>query len=284
MGHLSLLVLGPFEAAVDGHIILHFESVKARALLAYLFVESHRSHARRILADTLWPSLAEQAALGNLRHTLANLRHVLDDRVTSEPFLQADHDCIRFNASSTHTSDVEVFTNLIEQRSNGPSLITSLERAISLFRGEFLEGMEFTGCSTFEEWVLLKREHLGWLLMSALHSLCDEYERIGHFDQAITHARHLVHREPWDELARQKLMRNLALAGHRGDALHQYADCKHQLMSELQVEPSYSTTLLYEQIRDGIFPGTSSATSEQQGQANRLSVTPQRTVQFVRGW
>jgi DNA-binding SARP family transcriptional activator len=55
-------------------------------------------------------------------------------------------------------------------------------------------------------------------------------------------------------VAHQQIMRAMALAGHRGDALRQYADCRLHLMSELQIEPSRSTTILYEQIRDGTFP------------------------------
>ena len=39
---LSILLLGPFQAAVDGQPVTNLASDKARALLAYLAVESGR--------------------------------------------------------------------------------------------------------------------------------------------------------------------------------------------------------------------------------------------------
>ncbi len=48
--HLSLMLMGQFQAAIDGQIVTSFESDKVRALLAYLAVESDRAHARSALA------------------------------------------------------------------------------------------------------------------------------------------------------------------------------------------------------------------------------------------
>ena len=53
MARLSLSVLGPFQAALDGEPITDFESDKVRALLAYLAVESERPHRRETLAGLL---------------------------------------------------------------------------------------------------------------------------------------------------------------------------------------------------------------------------------------
>lgn len=256
MAYLSLLMLGPFQAALDGHPVAGFESCKARALLAYLATESDHPHIRSHLASLLWPSLSEPAALGNLRHALANLRRVLGDRDVASPFVALEDNCLQFNLASDHHTDVAAFTRLVEENSHVPSSIEQLECAIGLYRGDFLEGLDLDGCAEFQEWVLLRREGCSWLLMTALHHLCDHYVRACRYDEAVCCARQTVRREPWDEVAHQQLMRALALAGHRGDALRQYAECRHHLMSELQVEPSHSTTVLYERIRDGIFPDT----------------------------
>jgi DNA-binding SARP family transcriptional activator len=52
---LEIRLLGNFEVRLDGKPVTGFESIKVRALLAYLAAESHRSHRRDRLADLLWP-------------------------------------------------------------------------------------------------------------------------------------------------------------------------------------------------------------------------------------
>jgi DNA-binding SARP family transcriptional activator len=74
MAHLSIALLGPFQACLDGQPITTFKSDKARALLAYLAVEAARPHARDTLAALLWPDWPEAYARSSLRSALANLR------------------------------------------------------------------------------------------------------------------------------------------------------------------------------------------------------------------
>ena len=47
MVHLSLILMGPFEALLDGQAITAFQSSKVRALLAFLAVEMARPHRAR---------------------------------------------------------------------------------------------------------------------------------------------------------------------------------------------------------------------------------------------
>ena len=65
MGHLSLFLLGSFQATLEGQPITGFESHKVRALLAYLVVEAERPHARAALAGLLWPEWPDREALRN---------------------------------------------------------------------------------------------------------------------------------------------------------------------------------------------------------------------------
>ena len=67
MPHLSLSLLGTFQATLDGQPIAGFESNKVRALLAYLAVEAGRPHARDELTGLLWPDQPDAAARANLR-------------------------------------------------------------------------------------------------------------------------------------------------------------------------------------------------------------------------
>jgi len=55
MAHLSLSLLGPFQATLDGKPIAGFRTNKVRALLAYLEVKANQTHPRQVLATLLWP-------------------------------------------------------------------------------------------------------------------------------------------------------------------------------------------------------------------------------------
>jgi hypothetical protein len=70
LARLAIRLLGSFQATADGEPVTGFETVKARALLAYLAVESDRPHRRELLAEMLWPERPIGAARANLRHTL----------------------------------------------------------------------------------------------------------------------------------------------------------------------------------------------------------------------
>ena len=55
MARLSLSLLGPFQATLDGEPIAGFEATKVRALLAHLTVEAGQPHPRTVLTGLLWP-------------------------------------------------------------------------------------------------------------------------------------------------------------------------------------------------------------------------------------
>ena len=241
MAHLSLSLLGSFQATLDGRPLGGFESDKARALLAYLAVEAERAHPREKLAALIWPEWPEEAARARLRNTLANLRHILGDaQSTASPFLLITRETIQFRAASDHWLDMRGFGDLLNAE--------RWEEAIALYRGEFLEGLSLKDSAPYEDWVFLTRERLRGQYLTALRRLaaqCDNPKR------AEEYLRRALELEPWDEGGQRSLMRLLAARGERGAALAQYESCRRVLREELSAEPEAETTRLYEQIRGG---------------------------------
>lgn len=247
MAHLTLSLLGPFQANLDGKPIAGFESDKVRALLAYLATESDQPHSRGKLAGLLWPERPDQDARSNLRYALSNLRRAIGDREATPPFLNVSRQTIEFNTKSDSSVDVVTLAAHLEQP---PSAVLDLEKAIALYRGDFLEGFFVADSVPFEEWMLLRREQLRRQLLAALHRLAAAHEARGDYTLALPYAYRQVELEPWEEKAHRQLMRLLALDGQRGAALAQYEACRHALAAELGAEPARDTTALYEQIRD----------------------------------
>ena len=249
MGRLALSLLGPFEATLDGEPVRGFESAKVQALLAYLAVEADRPHRRDSLAALLWPDRPDRAARNNLRRALGSLRKTIGDRQAEKPFLLVTREMIQFDTASDHWLDVQRFAECVA--ASGQGAAASLEEAVALYRGSFLEGFSLKGCLDFDDWSLLVRERLHRQALAALSRLAEHYERRGEMKRARETARQRVDLEPWQEKPHRQLMRLLALGGQRGEALAQYKTCRRILRQELGVDPERETTLLYERIRDG---------------------------------
>jgi DNA-binding SARP family transcriptional activator/predicted ATPase len=254
MAHLSLSLLGPFQATLDGQPVTDFKSNKVRATLAYLAVEADRPHPREVLAGLLWPDWPDREALANLRYALSDLRQVIGDRSAEPPFLLIARDSLQFNTASDFSLDVRAFIELTEPTlglDKGTQDVSALEEATALYRGSFLEGFSLPDAAPFEEWALLTRERLSRQMSSTLHRLGAAYEERGHCEQAQSSARRQLELDPWDEVAHRQLMRTLALSGQRSAALAQYETCRRLLAEELGVEPDQETTQLHQQISDG---------------------------------
>jgi len=251
MARLEISLLGPFQVTLDGESIGGFKSNKVRALLAYLAVEADKPHRRESLAGLLWPDWSEREALGNLRYTLSDLRRAIEDRVADPPFLIISRDSVQFNTSGDYWLDVAALTASLSDDKSHPALSEEQEKAMSLYRGGFLEGFSVSDSPGFDEWVLLTRERLARQVSASLHAIAESYEKRREYEKAQSIARRQLELEPWDESAHQLLMRVLALTGQRSAALAQYEACRKVLAEELDVEPSEETRELYEQIRSG---------------------------------
>jgi predicted ATPase/DNA-binding SARP family transcriptional activator len=248
MARLSVFLLGPFRAAIDGQPVTGFRSDKVRALLAYLAVESDRPHRRESLAGLLWPDYPERSARAHLRVALTNLRQVIGDHQARPPFLLISRQTIQFHQASDAWVDAQAFRTLLQ--SSQPTTEQMVE-AVDLYRGEFLAGFSLADSPPFEEWALLTREQFHRLVIETLAHLANSLEQRGECEQALVHARRQVDLDPWREKAHRQVMRLLVWTGQRSAALAQYRHCRQVLHEELGVDVSEETRQLYEGLKRG---------------------------------
>jgi DNA-binding SARP family transcriptional activator/predicted ATPase len=257
MAHLSISLLGTWQATLDGRPVTDLSTDKARALLAYLAVEADRPHRRDALAGLLWAESPHTKALQSLRQALSGLRRALGDTDHAVPFLLVSRETVQFNPDADFWLDVAECTALSaasrahahRQVARCLPCMRRMEEMARLYGGSFLGGFFLADSTAFEEWASLRREHLQRLVMEALGCLVDYYERRGDVDQAIQLAYRQVQIEPWLEEAHRQLMHLLALAGRRSAALSQYRTCRRILAEELGVKPTAETTALYTEIK-----------------------------------
>ncbi|MGD2147909.1 MAG: BTAD domain-containing putative transcriptional regulator, partial [Anaerolineae bacterium] len=237
-----LRFLGPVEIERQGKQVRGLESRKALGLLAYLAVE-RQPVPRDRLVDLFWEDKTLAQGRNNLSWVLSRLSTFLPD------CLQADRHTVRFpgeGAESIYWLDLDAFEELEAQGD-----LPSLEAAVALYRGEFLEGLSLRGCPEFELWQVREQERWRRRAAGVLSQLVAHHSRQGEAEQGLRFARQLLILEPWREEAHRGVMRLLALDGRRGAALAQYGTCRRMLAEELGVEPSEATEVLYRQIQAG---------------------------------
>ena len=249
ISELSVRLLGQFQVKSSGETITFFSSDKVRALLSYLVTEVHRPHRREILATLLWPEKPEDAARGNLRQALSNLRTIIKDEQATPPFLLVTRQTIQWNPDGQAQVDILNFSTTAKGISADSNNIEDLKRIANLYEGEFLEGFSLPESIAFHEWALQKREHFARQAYNLICIIANYYEEKRSYPEAIPFAWRLVELNPWDEAGQRQLMRLLAFTGQRGASLAQYEKLSLDLEESLDVPPEKATSDLFEVIK-----------------------------------
>jgi DNA-binding SARP family transcriptional activator len=234
---LSLALLGPPVVRRDGTPVT-FDTRKATALLALLAV-TRREHSREQLADLLWPEADSVKGRASLRRTLSVTAAAMGDGMAiSRTAVALDPAKVRV--------DVRDFEALITRPD-----AASLERAVELYRGDFLAGFTLRGCPDFEEWQDSVGEELRQSLARGLQRLVAACIADGELDRAAGHARRWLQLDPLHEPAYQAIIKLHGWAGQRSAAMRQYRTLVRVLDRDLAVRPLPETTQLYDDVRAG---------------------------------
>jgi predicted ATPase/DNA-binding SARP family transcriptional activator len=240
---LKLHLLGRPLIELGSEPVDGFVSEKALALLGYLAVQ-RGGLARERLAGLFWGDMPGERARANLRMAVYNLQQLLPGH------LQATRLSVAFNRQPDYWLDVEQFERQLAAVSQLlPHPIETLKRALSLYRGEFMQGIYLGGSPELEEWLLVERERLRQLALEGFQRYAGVLMDAGKYASAAGALRRLLRLEPWQEAAHRQLMLALARGGDYTAALAQYETCRRLLAEELSVQPMPETTRLYERIR-----------------------------------
>jgi DNA-binding SARP family transcriptional activator/TolB-like protein len=209
------------------------------ALLAYLALRAQHGPERRDrLLGLFWPESDANHARGALRNALHFLRVGLGPgaiRSIGSEEVQLDLDLVECDA-------VE-FDRLCDAG--------ELALALRLYEGDLLEGFFVSDASGFEHWLDSERERLRQRAANAARALAAEAVAGNEPGLAILHLRHLLELAPTDEAGVRQLMRLLASADDRGQALQVFADLEARFRREYGLEPAVETRALADTIRAG---------------------------------
>jgi len=246
---LHINLLGDPQVYLADQLLVALPYAKAQALLFYLAVKTDTVHARGALAELLWPHQTEQKALQNLRQALLRLNQMLAPVARDCPFLHVTRRTVQWNGQSSFVCDVHAFRWHIAQAARAPDPLPDLERAMQMYRGDFLHQFVFNDSVEFDTWVTQQREALHVQAVAACIQLYEAYEQHNQPTQAVAAARRLLRLEPWHEATHRALIRLYMAQDRHNDAIQQYHRCVALLHEEFALPPEAATTQLYEAAR-----------------------------------
>lgn len=227
-----------------------FHASKAQELFCYLLLQRHRVHSRETLASLLWSESPTSISKKYLRQAFWQLHLTFQSEVGVGPgrLLVVDGDSVRFDPELKLWLDVDVFERAaagVQGRAGerlSPSEALTLAEAVSLYRGDLLEGWYF-------DWCLCERERLQSMFILLLDKLMGAAELTCEYEKGMAYGEQILRYDRARERTYQRMMRLQCLAGDRAGAIRQFQRCVAALDQELGVRPSRQTLEIYEQIR-----------------------------------
>jgi DNA-binding SARP family transcriptional activator len=205
------------------------------ALLALLAAAGERGMPREKLLLILWPESDLERARKNLAQAVYALRRDLG----AEELVQGTND-LRLNADLL-SSDLAEFQRAIAEGRK--------EDAVALYKGPFLDGIFFDEAPEFERWAETERAHHAREYAEALESLAIQAAHRGEPRIAAGFWRRLANTDPLNAKAALGLMRGLAAAGDRAQALQHYRVYEMLLREELDLAPDAELRRYADELR-----------------------------------
>jgi len=241
MAILKLELLGDFRMRSEAGALVNISAKKSQAMLAYLGVKPAQLVSRDKMAALLWSSTATEQARQSLRQTLSSLRKELAQISPDRKILVEEGDFLSLDPDLVHV-DVAEF-----ERQLGTGGETGLNKAVALYRGDFLEGFELDE-ERFDQWVIAERDRLHRASLRAHSQLVEIKTKNGALDEAIATAQQSLRIDPLQESVHRTLMRLYMDSGDLVNAVQQYDVCARTLKRELQIEPDAETRKLFQQV------------------------------------
>ncbi len=224
----------------------------AKSLLKVLLTASGQSVSTDTLMAHLWPEADPAVAINRLRVAVHELRRRLGDTGPSAAasVIVQQARAYAFDPAGRCWTDVAAFEAALAQARTFVAQ-QSLEEALAAYqRAAALYGGDFLRDDAGAEWSVPTRERLYEAYLTLLGELAHLQARRGAVDAVVQQYRRILSLEPWREEVYRRLMRYLARAGRRSEALRVFAECRRALAAE-ELEPSPTTWQLRNRIAAG---------------------------------
>jgi DNA-binding SARP family transcriptional activator len=244
---LGVYFFGHFEVVCDGNAVPLGRNGKALTILKYLLANRRRPVSQDHLMGWLWPESNLKKARWSLNSAIHGLRKLLGgcSSSLSSNCVTLEDGYYRLSPTLRVTTDVDELDERyekgrrLEREGRMPAAAVEYERAIDLYRGDYL--IE----DLYEDWTMVERERLSNAYMDMLGRLAVHYMETGQYQESIRGCYRVLEKDRCHEDSYRLLMRCYARLGLRGRAMHQYRICKQILGQVYGTSPSPETKTLY---------------------------------------
>jgi DNA-binding SARP family transcriptional activator/Tfp pilus assembly protein PilF len=241
-------ILGPLQVADDAGTEIRLPAGRLRVLLAGLLTQANHAVPVDELVELVWDGAPPVRAARTVRVHVVRLRRALGSSAAARIVTQPPGYLCRAEEDEL---DVLRFEKLCRQARSAareaawPRAAALLTEALGLWRGAPLADVPSD--------LLRQRElpRLDRLRVQAIDDHVDAEMHLDRYEQLIPQLHDLIARYPLRERPPAQLMRVLARAGRRAEALEVYQDARRVLASELGIEPGPELRGLHERILAG---------------------------------
>jgi ATP/maltotriose-dependent transcriptional regulator MalT/DNA-binding SARP family transcriptional activator len=248
---LTINMLGPVEIFRDiARPFAHdaWTTKRAREILCFIASRRYRRASKDTIIETFWGEADYETIEKNFHPTVSHIRKALNSNqpLKQNFLLYRDGDYL-LNADFSYWIDTEEFDRLVAKgeaarRAGQPDLYTDcFEKAISLYRGEFMQG----ACDT---WVLEQRQYYREQYLHMLEVLAATAQKEGNWPRSLQLAQQILQDDPFREDIHCLAMHAHAAQGNRVAVKEQYETLRRLLRKELGVEPTLETKKTYQRL------------------------------------
>jgi predicted ATPase/DNA-binding SARP family transcriptional activator len=240
---LSIRALGAAELRVGDRSLEASDWGYSKPRELFFLLCSSPPRTRDQLGMALWPDLAESQLRNALHSALRDMRRALGDK----EWVTFTDGRYSFNGARPHSCDVSDFEAALAtaRRMPGPQALPHLQRALAVYRGDFLEGL------AGGEWAEERRRALRADYERVLGATGAILTKAGQLRQAVQIYERAVAHEPLDETSHRELMKCWARLGEPARALRHYDTLENLLRDQVGAPPAPETVRLYGKLRAG---------------------------------
>ena len=207
-------------------------------LLVCLTLRAPHAVSREQLSALLYPDHLEPQARRMLTDAIYRLRREFECVTGGRKanWLITEGDMLRLNSQLVST-DLQEFVRLVQT-----PCVENWQRAIDLYRGELLEGLD-------AQWADQRRIEMQACFLRTLEQSCAALSENGHITQALAVAQRWICADPLREEAYCTAMQLCVKLGRYAHALQHFERLKQVLAEELNIEPGGAAHSLARDIR-----------------------------------
>ena len=248
---LTINLLGPVEIyrdrakpfAPDAWI-----TKRAREILCFIVSRAHRRAAKDVIKDMFWAESDAGVIEKNFHPTISHIRKALNShQPLKQNFLLYRDGDYMLNPEFTYTIDSEEFDRLIREGERGErarsktDFVPLYERAVALYRGEFMSGV-------YDNWTSELRTYYREQYLRILKALADSAAADENWTRTLDLTHKILQEDPFQEEVHCLAMRGHAALGNRNAVNEQYENLRRLLRKELAIEPSAETRRIVREL------------------------------------